>query len=446
MPNGVIGTANGKIIFANPCVCEILGSNFLHTQRSLDENNNICQLNASIDVNEQLQLAYEYEKRKSEEDKKTIEPITLSKYISEEYKKRGHEIIRFQFNSGTTRKVIDVSWTQIEDGEEDMVCFCLKDWTKMEELEEENIKMTRKLDRLLMSSVTHELRNPLHGVLGMFEQIESKVSDPQIRHFCYLGLNFGKLMLNLVNDILDFSQIEANKLKLQFTKFNPIEILHECHELFELQAKRKNLFLVEKYNKDVIPNSFCSDKNRYRQILINLISNALKFTFSGGIEVSLDFEHIEGILITQVKDTGIGMDPEETVQLFKLFGKLESSSSINPQGVGLGLDICKKLSNHLGGDIKVESKKKEGTIFRFHIKDQIVLEEPRPIEKSKSNKNLLNKRKESYQECSPENNKEEIKKNNWIYHKIMVVDDSEMNVMLLQHMLERIGLKCETVH
>ena len=249
------------------------------------------------------------------------------------------------------------------------VCI-MQDQSLYAELEKE--KTGKQYMKNFFSMIAHELRNPLHGVLGMFEAMSNcrgSRDDEEIHIQCCMGINTVKLMMLLVNDMLDLSQLESNKFRLVNDEVSMMDIVHECLEIMQFKFRSKSLPLISKISSH-LPRFKC-DQNRYKQILLNLLSNAVKFTERGEVDVSLSYDFTNHLLVTTVKDTGIGIRNEEKGQLFSFFGKLESSASLNAQGSGLGLHICKKLSEAMGGYITLESEYAKGTTVTFSIKNQL---------------------------------------------------------------------------
>ena len=189
----------------------------------------------------------------------------------------------------------------------------------------------RKYEKKLVNTITHELRTPLNGIISMFEVMKKKNRDPEIHDLIRVGLNTSFLLLNLINDILDFAQIEAKQLQVVNALFTLDSIIHECCELVAFQIEKKGLKLEVDISEDV-PKRILSDKNRYRQILLNLLSNAIKFTSHGFIQIAISFNHNTFMLYTAIRDTGIGISQEDQAKLFQEFGKLSSSSQMNSQG------------------------------------------------------------------------------------------------------------------
>jgi hypothetical protein len=183
---------------------------------------------------------------------------------------------------------------------------------------------------------------------------------------CSVGLNTGKLMLCLIQDILDLSQMEADKFTLNDELFAPSAAVTECLEVMEYQYKKKKIAL----NKIITcePSmEIKNDKNRYKQVIFNLLGNALKFTTEGHVDVEISYHEDTQSLLTTVTDTGAGIKPEEQSSLFQVYGKMESHKRNNPHGVGFGLNICKKLTEAMGGKITCVSEYGKGTCFTFTV-------------------------------------------------------------------------------
>ena len=271
-----------------------------------------------------------------------------------EYKPHEEEIKPVYYEA----KMVEVSYTETE-----CMAMVLKDQTPMVELAQK--KDSESYVKRLVASITHDLRTPLNGILGITDSLREFVGD-EGKHFLEIVKNTGTMMLYLIHDVLDLAQIEANKLSLNKAPFNPKEIVEETIQLMLFNFQQKNVSLVARYMKE-LPREIMSDKTRYRQILLNLLGNALKFTTHGSVSVAMHYDQRADMLITQVTDTGAGIASDELPKLFQIFGRLESTKGINPNGVGLGLHICKSLSQLLGGDIYVESQSSKGSSFTYYI-------------------------------------------------------------------------------
>ena len=205
-------------------------------------------------------------------------------------------------------------------------------------------------------------------MVGMLDCINSHTNDPYIHECVKTAKNSSEMLLLLIRDILDLSQLESNSVRLNFENVNITELVNETLELFN-----KDFLFKKLESKIKISNNFSgeiyTDKMRYKQILCNLLSNALKYTMKGFIQIKLKYYSENETLKTVVTDTGVGISKENISKLFNAFGKLEENKSLNPYGIGLGLTICKKFSELLGGKIEVKSEINHGSSFIFRIKN-----------------------------------------------------------------------------
>ncbi|KAE9353805.1 hypothetical protein PR003_g3681 [Phytophthora rubi] len=223
-----------------------------------------------------------------------------------------------------------------------------------------------------LASFSHELRTPLNGVLGMLELLKEQPLDKAPERYVHMAYVSGSLLLNLINDILDLSKIEAGHLEISAAPFQMHELLDYSIEIFKLKARERGLKLELKCD-DNVPKVAIGDVVRLRQVLLNLLSNAIKFTNEGSITVTCSVVYTPELpktfkkLLFQVIDTGIGMDAEEKMRLFSLFTKLERTRQNNPTGSGLGLAICKQLAELMDGQIGVDSELDVGSNFYFTV-------------------------------------------------------------------------------
>jgi polar amino acid transport system substrate-binding protein len=187
------------------------------------------------------------------------------------------------------------------------------------------------------------------------------------REYIEIMRDSSQVLLTLINDILDFSKIEAGKLALEMIEFSPLDVVESASEVFAPSARQKNLNLVL-YVSPQVPSSARGDPVRLRQVLTNLISNAIKFTNAGEVEVRADLlEETEKfvMLLFQVRDTGIGLSEESLSHLFQPFSQAENSISRKYGGTGLGLAISRRLVELMDGEISVDSTVGKGSTFWF---------------------------------------------------------------------------------
>lgn len=222
-----------------------------------------------------------------------------------------------------------------------------------------------------LANMSHEIRTPMNVILGMAELLrETAVSSDQKR--CLAALeNSGRLLLHLLNDILDISQIETNKLELRPQAFDPAVLVEEVREFMRLPANEKGLSLSVLRDPQ-LPPTVVNDPDRLRQVLVNLIWNAVKFTHAGGIMVTVALAGrtpgtSEPILRIEVVDTGIGIAPQEQQRIFAPFVQALDANGRRPEGTGLGLAICRRLVDGMGGMIDLDSAPGQGSRFFFTV-------------------------------------------------------------------------------
>jgi len=216
-----------------------------------------------------------------------------------------------------------------------------------------------------LAMISHELRTPMNGVIGFTNLLlDTELTSTQ-RDYTQTIQQSGNSLLVLIDDVLDFSKIEAGKLELEMHVFDLRHCLHDAIVLLGPQAGQKNITLIERID-DAVPEKVFSDATRLRQVVVNLVSNAIKFTSDGTVELSVRNGPL-GTLEFAVSDSGIGMSPEVLARLFRPFAQGDSSTTRRFGGTGLGLAICKRLIELMGGTISVESVEGKGSTFRCSL-------------------------------------------------------------------------------
>ena len=220
-----------------------------------------------------------------------------------------------------------------------------------------------------LAVMSHEIRTPINAILGAVTILREMGHSDEQRRYLQMADEASKSLLSLINDILDFSKIEAGKLELESIEFDLVELVEETLGLFVKCASDLGIELASFISKSV-PRRIVSDPGKFRQILLNLLSNALKFTTQGGILVCMEMDNKDR-LKTQVIDTGIGIEEAKIGKLFDQFVQVDSSTNRKYGGTGLGLAISSRLANLLGGEMDVQSIHDIGSQFWFTIKPEI---------------------------------------------------------------------------
>lgn len=218
-----------------------------------------------------------------------------------------------------------------------------------------------------LANMSHEIRTPMNAVLGFSELLKDRISDEKSKSYVQGILTSGRSLLSLINDILDLSKIESGKLELEMEPTDPYTICSEVAQVFTFRAEEKGLKLNVTVNP-AMPRSLILDEVRVRQILLNLIGNAIKFTETGSVSVRADCVEYKGDsskidLVFSVKDTGIGIPPEQQARIFEAFTQQEGQRTRKYGGTGLGLSITKRLIDMMEGSVSVESIPGQGSTF-----------------------------------------------------------------------------------
>ncbi len=281
-----------------------------------------------------------------------------------------------------------------------------------------------------LANMSHEIRTPLNSVLGMNEMILRTTMDPQLIEYAQNIKSSGDTLLSLINDILDFSKIEANKMEVTPEDYKPYDVLNQCYSYFEQMAVSKNLALEIEVDED-IPSVLSGDYKKIKQILINIISNALKYTREGGVTIKAGFDRLSEDTINLsliITDTGMGIAKKDISHLFDAFMRVNEKQNATIQGTGLGLAITRELTNLMNGNIVVDSILGVGSSFKVSIPQKIVDNTPSgKFEKEKIE--IKHKYHETFR--APEAD-------------ILVVDDVLVNLKVVTALLKKTELRIDT--
>ena len=276
----------------------------------------------------------------------------------------------------------------------------------------EQLKQAEKAKSIFLANMSHEIRTPLNAIVGFVDILKEKNLDEESKKYINIISNSSKMLLNILNDILDLSKIEAGKLTIEKVVFNLEEEILVVLDLLRLKAIEKHINLKEEFIN--LPKYVRNDPTRLKQVIMNLLSNAIKFTPENK-NVYAKFEYKDNKLFVSIKDEGIGMSPDQAKKIFEPFKQADDSTTRKYGGTGLGVTISKNIVELLGGELKLKTELNKGSEFYFEIPIEVV---------------------DNYKE-----EKIEIKKE--FNSKVLVVEDNKANQMFLEVVLKKLNLEYE---
>ena len=285
-----------------------------------------------------------------------------------------------------------------------------------------------------LANMSHEIRTPINAVLGMDEMILRESKDSTIRSYAADIMSAGKTLLSLIGDILDLSKVEEGKMEIIPVQYDLASLINDLSNMIRDRATRKGL----EFDIDVdehIPHILWGDEIRIRQCVLNILTNAVKYTEKGSVKLTVSYRPKDDeniILGFSVADTGIGMRKEDIDILFSPYKRLDEKRNRTIEGTGLGMSITRQLLDLMGSSLSVESKYGKGSVISFEIEQKTISNEEIGSFSSRFN---------------------EIKENDYSYHelfhapdaRILVVDDTEMNLTVMQNLLKKTMIRIDSV-
>ncbi len=345
--------------------------------------------------------------------------------------------------------IIDLRRNIVDD--ESCVYSCRERYVKLEEVEHsgdvfgviidvtqeilkrKKIEDEREAKSRFLSNMSHEIRTPINAVLGMNEMILREASDAQILTYAANIKSSGKMLLFLINDILDISKIESGKMEIIPVEYETPALIMDLWNVIYLRTKEKKLtFTVE--SDETLPLVLYGDDVRIRQIVTNLLTNAVKYTPQGSVHLKAAYECQSDdrmLLKISVQDTGIGIRKEDMGKLFESFQRLDEEQNRNIEGTGLGMNITMSLLKMMDGELKVESEYQKGSTFTVIIPQKIISREPAGSFRQMKEKNIRYDGSRQSSFTAPKG-------------KVLVVDDNTMNLTVFQALLKRTKLQVVT--
>lgn len=284
---------------------------------------------------------------------------------------------------------------------------------------------------IFLAKMSHEIRTPINAILGMNEMIIRETKENEIRQYAHDVKDSSVLLMNIVDEILDSSKIESGKMEIVEANYIIGSLLNDLYNMIDVKAEEKGLKLLFDID-DNIPNEYYGDDKRIRQVLLNILTNGVKYTNKGSVTLRLtcSIDGDNAILHYAVKDTGIGIKAEDIEKIYEDFQRFDMSVNRNVEGTGLGMNITRQLLMLMGSELKIESEYGKGSEFSFDIVQKIVSKEPLGDFRERLSKIVDN---DNYKTgfVAPE-------------ARILVVDDNEMNLKVFKSLLKHTEINiCE---
>lgn len=288
-----------------------------------------------------------------------------------------------------------------------------------------------------LSNMSHEIRTPINAVLGMNEMILRESREPNVIEYSENIRTAGNTLLGLINDILDFSKIEAGKMEIVPVDYDLSSVFNDLVNMIHTRADAKGVSILLDFNPET-PKLLFGDEIRVKQVITNILTNAVKYTEKGSVTFAVDFERIleepdNVLLCVSVKDTGIGIKPEDMKRLFAKFERIEEKRNRNVEGTGLGLVITLNLLEKMGSSLQVESTYGVGSTFSFKLRQRVNKWEPLGDYKTSYQALLQGHKKYREKFTAPE-------------ALVLMVDDNPMNLTVFKSLIKQTQIQVDTAN
>ncbi len=312
--------------------------------------------------------------------------------------------------------------------------FVLLDLNAAKEAKEEAEYENRAKSHFL-ANMSHEIRTPINAVLGMNEMILRESDDPEIQAYADSIKRAGNTLLGLVNDILDFSKIEAGKMEILPADYDVSSLLNDLVNMIQSRAEDKGLELILDFSENM-PKLLHGDEVRIKQVIMNILTNAVKYTEKGSVTFRVGYERIRKepdkvYILVSVIDTGIGIRKEDLEKLFHEFERIEEKRNRNIEGTGLGMNITRSILEMMGSHLEVSSIYGEGSTFSFRLKQDVVSWEELGDYEVSYRVAIAGRKKYKQKFTAPS-------------ARVLVTDDSSMNLEVFKNLLKRTGVQIDT--
>ena len=285
-----------------------------------------------------------------------------------------------------------------------------------------------------LNNMSHEIRTPMNSILGMNEMILREEERPEIREYALVIQRSGRALLGIINDVLDFSKLQDNKMEIVPVRYDLSSLINDLVSMAAEQAKKKSLTFTVNVDKE-IPRILEGDEYHIRQIMMNILNNAIKYTERGGITVTISYERLDNhsiLLKCAVTDTGIGIKPEDIEYVFQPFEHIESSRKFSADGSGLGLPIVQKLLQLMDSELKIDSVFHQGSTFSFDVKQNVMKwEQLGDYERAFSTSAAHQEKSFTQSFQAPD-------------ARVLVVDDADVNLLVFANLLKKTKIKIDT--